>query len=52
VVNGSEAVKVVLDCLVVWKKINGASTMFLASNPTVITMVTKGTVAQKGWQQT
>jgi len=51
VVIGSEAVKVVLDCLVVWKKINGASTMFLASNPTVITMVIKGTVVQKGWQQ-
>jgi len=50
-VNGSESVKVVLGCLVVWKKIGGASAMFLASNSATITMVTKGTVTQKGWQQ-
>jgi len=50
-VNGSEAVKVVLGCLAVWKKIGDASTMFLASNQTAVTMVTNGTVAQKGWQQ-
>ena len=50
-VNGSEVVKVVLGCLVVWKKISGASAMFLASNPAAVTMVTKGTVVQKGWQQ-
>ena len=45
VVNGSEVVKVV------WKKIGGASAMFLASNSATVTMVTKGAVAQKGWQQ-
>jgi len=49
-VNGSGAVKVML-CLVVWKKIGGASAMFLASNPAAVTMVTKGTMVQKGWQQ-